>query len=235
MIPLPNRVERWGLKLCLYLHRWAYEKANIFAVRYYGGVHPKHFLTGIHDFFLKHSQTTDTVLDIGCGFGMIAADVAGKAKSVVAFDIDPAKIAEAKRLRSRPNLTYYVGEATKDLPKDDVFDVAISSGVLEHLHNPEEHLRAVARSARRLLLRVPNLKRSWTVLLCRELGMPYTCDPDHQCEYTVDTARTELERNGWVVKEIDTSEGEIWMVAQSLQLTSPVESETSTALAATRL
>jgi len=223
MIPLPKRLALWGLKMTLSLHRWSYLKAGAFAVRYYGGVHPKHWLTGIHTFILENIGPTDVVLDIGCGRGELTGDVADKAKEVVAFDLDPVKIEQARRLRSRPNLTYYVGEATRDLPPGRTFDVAIVSGLLEHLSNRDEFLQATSRLASRMILRLPDLHRSWTVLVSRELGIPYTCCPDHRIEYTVESARRELERNGWQVESLVTAEGEIRIVARSLQVATPDE------------
>ncbi len=234
MIRWPRRVAWWGLRASLRLHHWSYNQANAFALRYYG-VHPKHRLTGIHQFFLERIEPGDAVLDIGCGQGVIAASLATKAGTVVAFDQSPAAIRDAIRLRSQPHVTYYVGEATRDLPKDRRFDVAVSSGVLEHLENRAEHLQAVAGLARRLLMRLPNLRRSWTVLLCQELGLPFACDPDHKCEYTVESARQELEENGWRVELIDTSEGEIRLAARSLRFDAPAAADSARGFASSEL
>lgn len=212
-MPLSRPIVRRILKLCFALHGWAYDTASRFARQYYG-MHPKHLFNSYHAFFLRHVRPTDVVVDIACGRGEVTVDVAERVHSVVAFDAEAASIAEARRLRSRPNIEYYVGEATRGLPAGRVFDVAISSNILEHLPNPDEHLRAVARIARLLLLRVPNLNRSWTVHVRRDLGMWYFSDPTHHREYTEESARAALEGAGWAVESVETSD-ELWVVARS--------------------
>src|SRR3990172_8743638 len=46
------------------------------AVRYGGGVHPKHKLTRYHDFFVQRIRWGDRVLDVGCRTGEVALEIA---------------------------------------------------------------------------------------------------------------------------------------------------------------
>ena len=50
-------------------------------------LHPKHRLMNYHQFFLDHIRPTDRVLDIGCGNGALAYDLAGKTAHVTGIDL----------------------------------------------------------------------------------------------------------------------------------------------------
>ena len=64
------------------------------AMAYGGGQHPKHRLTDYHGFFTGHIADDARVLDIGCGYGAVAASIAADApgRHVTGIDIDPANI-----------------------------------------------------------------------------------------------------------------------------------------------
>ena len=40
------------------------------------GGHPKHRLTGYHEFFTRNIKRGESIVDIGCGMGTVAFDVA---------------------------------------------------------------------------------------------------------------------------------------------------------------
>ncbi len=52
------------------------------------GIHPKHKLIKYHQFFLENINAESLILDIGCGPGVLAYELAKKAKPVVAIDIN---------------------------------------------------------------------------------------------------------------------------------------------------
>lgn len=87
------------------------------------------------------SQMTDdpskSVMEIGCGSGMKAYDLARKCKmKVLATDIDPEEIAKAKRDYQLPNLEFMVVDST-ELDRTDVnsFDYVVGNGILHHLYH----------------------------------------------------------------------------------------------------
>jgi 2-polyprenyl-3-methyl-5-hydroxy-6-metoxy-1,4-benzoquinol methylase len=177
------------------------------------GVHPKHRLMNYHQFFVDNVSNTDSVLDIGCGQGMVAADIAKKAKRVVGIDFEAKKIAWAQRTYNAPNLTFIVGDALKDLPNQS-FDVVVLSNVLEHIDKREEFLRSIQPLARTFLIRVPMITRDWKVLYKKEIGLDYRLDDTHFIEYTQDELLGELTRTNYRISSLTVRFGEFWVVAE---------------------
>jgi SAM-dependent methyltransferase len=199
----PPTLLRW---LCR-LDNALYRAISLVAIRYDGGLHPKHRLTGYHDFFVER------VGDVGCGVGALAADLARlKGAVVTGVDMDGAVVAEACRLRRDPRLTFLHVDA-RSLPAAP-FDVVILSNVLEHLDDRVDFLRDVVARATptRLLVRVPLFERDWRVPLKQELGIDFRLDPTHRIEYTLERLDAEIAEGGLRVQERQVRWGEIWAV-----------------------
>jgi len=66
------------------------------AVEYGSGIHTKHRHMRYHDFFVERISTGERVLDMGCGIGALAHDVAEKAgANVVGIDLNADNIAHS--------------------------------------------------------------------------------------------------------------------------------------------
>lgn len=181
------------------------------AIRYDGGTHAKHRLTRYHDFFVDRIGPDDKALDAGCGMGEVAFDIADRTGAhVLAMDLNPDKIAQAKERFAHPLVEYRVG----DILKGDAggpFDVVVLSNTLEHLPNRPEFLARLVKDGRpRLLVRVPLFERDWKTPLRRELGLEWRSDPTHETEYTLETFKAEIEGAGLVVAHQEVRWGEIW-------------------------
>ena len=75
----------------------------------------------------------DRVLDVGCGEGMLALDLADRAGQVVGLDVHEPTIEVARRDAARGNITYVVGDLlTADLEPGS-FDAVVSIAALHHL------------------------------------------------------------------------------------------------------
>lgn len=197
--------------IVLHIHNWAYKTVTRLAVRAGDGLHPKHRLMNYHAFFVDRVLETDRVLDIGCGNGALAFDVAKKAKEVVAIDLEPKNIEKATRSFSRKNISYRVADATKDLG-GEVFDVILLSNVLEHIEHRVEFLQKIRSLAPKILLRVPMIDRDWLTLYKKELGVEWRLDPTHFTEYTLEMFMSELAVAGFKIQSYSIQFGEIWCV-----------------------
>jgi len=99
-----------------------------------------------------------SLLDVGCGEGVLVHDWAGRLGDgrVVGVDLEEESIQAGWAERRAPNLEYRV-VASADLPfAENEFDLATAIEVLEHLPDPEHTLAEMARCAERhLLVSVP--------------------------------------------------------------------------------
>ena len=182
------------------------------SVAYDGGVHTKHRHIRYHDFFVNRIRPAERVLDIGCGIGVVAHDIAEKAEAeVVGVDLSETNITAARRRYAHPGVRYVVGDALQALPGER-FDVVVLSNVLEHLSSRPEFLRRMQSTAQpsRLLIRVPLFERDWRVPLKRELGVDWRLDPTHETEYTLESFAEEMTAAGLRITHQEVRWGEIW-------------------------
>jgi SAM-dependent methyltransferase len=206
-------IYRFFLKQGLRLHNWLYRVISILAIKVEGGIHPKHRLMNYHQFFLDNISSSDTILDIGCGNGALAYDLAGKAKFVTGIDIVERNIIKAREKYNQVNIKYLVGDATKGL-KGQKFDVIILSNVLEHIEARIAFLGQIKGLAGKYLIRVPMFDRDWLTLYKKELGIEWRLDKTHFTEYTELSFREEMKRAGYSVESLSVRFGEIWAVVK---------------------
>jgi 2-polyprenyl-3-methyl-5-hydroxy-6-metoxy-1,4-benzoquinol methylase len=128
----------------------------------YGSDNPlvKRLMAGFHGAFdeLWAKAAPESVLDVGCGEGVLTVEWAERLRDgrVVGIDLDDPKLRAEWEERSRPNLEFRVEEATSLSFSDDEFDLACAIEVLEHVPEPEATVAEMARVARgHLLVSVP--------------------------------------------------------------------------------
>lgn len=83
-----------------------------------------------------------TVLDVGCGLGVVSLYLSQIAKKVVAFDIQKAR--EWKKYKKK-NLSFHVANAEKMPFRDNIFDGVYLQDVLHHVKHPEKVLKEIDR------------------------------------------------------------------------------------------
>lgn len=204
-----------SLRRLLTLHDDLYLRIDQLAIAYDDGVHVKHRLMRYHDFFVDRVRPGERVLDVGCGKGELAHDLADRAEAVVVgLDPDRAYLDFARARFAHPRLTLVEGRAPDDVGRDP-YDVVVLSNVLEHVDRRVELLRVLRErtGAQRFLVRVPMENRDWLVPLRRELGLPFFGDPTHFVEYTAETFESELADAGLAVRHVQVQWGELWAEA----------------------
>jgi SAM-dependent methyltransferase len=201
-----------ALRMLFRLDAELYSLQGKTAVAYGNGTHPKHRHLNYHDFFIQRIQSSQRVLDIGCGIGAVAFDVAQKTGAqVVGIDFSERNILQARSMYAHPLVEYRIGDALKELPGES-FNVVILSNVLEHLPERSDFLRRVQQIIKPeyILIRVPLFERDWRVPLKKELDVEWRLDPTHETEYTLESFAEEVSSAGLSVAHLEVRWGEIW-------------------------
>ena len=125
------------------------------------------------------------VLDLGSGFGHLAAAIAPRVRRILGVDHNPASVAAASNTYSHEDLAFETGDARRYLVESgEDFDVLLLSHVLEHLDDPGDFLTTFAPRFRYLFVEVPDFESSYLNLYREFLGLElsYT-DADHIHEF----------------------------------------------------
>jgi SAM-dependent methyltransferase len=90
-------------------------------------------------------RPTDTIIELGCGYGDRSIAVWNRENAIVGVDIlGPEEI-----VLDRPNFTYRQCDATDlSMYADGSFDVAFSFGLLEHIHPIARVVQAIREAQR---------------------------------------------------------------------------------------
>jgi 2-polyprenyl-3-methyl-5-hydroxy-6-metoxy-1,4-benzoquinol methylase len=119
----------------------------------YGSRNPvvRRLMSGFHSDLdeLMELARPRTLLDVGCGEGVLTAEWAERFCSgkVLGIDLDDPKLAAEWDKRRRPNLDFRSEEATSLPFADGEFELAAAIEVLEHVPEPERTLAEMARVA----------------------------------------------------------------------------------------
>ncbi|OHA59650.1 MAG: hypothetical protein A2589_02215 [Candidatus Vogelbacteria bacterium RIFOXYD1_FULL_46_19] len=202
---------RMIINLLARCHNYCHHKIAELASILEGGFHPKHRITQYHKFFVDQVESDDSVLDVGCGIGLLSYKVAQKAKKVVGIDFSEKNINYARNHYQHSNLEFVLGDVTTyKFPGQ--FDKIILSNVLEHIDDRVNLLKVLRRISNTILFRVPMEDRDWLTVYKKECGLEYRLDITHRLEYRLETIEEELAAAGWKIDKHRVVWGEFWAI-----------------------
>jgi len=144
----------------------------------------------------------ERVLDAGTGTGALAFAIAPLVREVVAVDLVPQMLAEARRRAAEfPNVTFVEGDVTRLPPGLGPFDVAASVRTLHHVARPELVIAELTRAARpggRILV-VDQVAPSDPVVALELNRFEQARDPSHTRALQDVDLRQSFEANGLVL------------------------------------
>jgi ubiquinone/menaquinone biosynthesis C-methylase UbiE len=150
---------------------------------------------------LAKPQKGDTVLDVACGPGIVACELAKFVSHVTGIDITPAMIEQAKQMqkeRKLHNTTWKIGDIIT-LPFDDSsFSLVITRYSFHHLLNPlkvlGEMIRVCKPDGRIVIIDVtPEFSKANEYNSVEKLR-----DPSHVKAFTFKELRSMMEESGLV-------------------------------------
>jgi len=112
----------------------------------------KQYLQAEIDFVLNHIKSTDTVLELGCGYGRVLKPLTQKAKTVFGIDSSLANIKAAHKYLSRcDNIQLYTMNAVELAFKKNSFDkvICIQNGISAFHVDPEKLMDESLRVAKK--------------------------------------------------------------------------------------
>lgn len=203
------------LKIFVFIHNISYKLIAKVAIKLNNGVHPKHDIMKYHQFFINNINDSDEIIDIGCGKGENAFDIASKAKFVTGIDFKKQNIDIAKLRYKLKNLEYIVGDALNYNFENKKFDKIVLSNVLEHIDKRIDFLKDLHQISNIILLRVPMITREWLSVYKKNQNLEYRLDPTNHIEYELDGLKKELSEGGWKISNYSIQFGEFWGVVKS--------------------
>lgn len=113
-----------------------------------------------------------SVLDVGCGNGIISLQLGKDGFKIKGIDVSEKAIQKAKATNPFPNVSFEVADAEKLKASGETFDAIICSEVLEHLNQPGRllgELLPILKDQGILLVTVPNGKGPREVLVTKPM------------------------------------------------------------------
>jgi SAM-dependent methyltransferase len=140
------------------------------------------------DFLRRHLRPEQTVLDLGCKYGVLARLIAPLVEEIVGVDHDAAALGVARRENSADNVSYIDADALEYLTSSKRrFDVLLLSHILEHIDDPDAFLARFAPFFRFVYIELPDFEADYFGHYRTALGstLNYT-DTDHVAEFDRD-------------------------------------------------
>lgn len=93
-------------------------------------------------------SNVSNILEIGCGIGLVCANLTEKYKwNVIGIDVDPEQIEIAKKKYiENDKLRFFIADATKLSFEDNEFEIILSFDVLHHISTWDKVLNEVKRT-----------------------------------------------------------------------------------------
>lgn len=155
---------------------------------------------------LRHIEVRDgdSILDVGCGLGVLLEAISNPTVKKTGIDIDPECVEISRKYVPEADLR--VADAC-DLPFQDAsFDIVTAMCLLEHVDNPTamvKEMQRVCKKGGRAMFSTPNIGRPLRLMLATQKKRKIDY-PGHKQGWDHHLLTHLLESNGWKVERIVT-------------------------------
>ena len=159
-------------------------------------------------------RKTNKMLDVGCGPGLFLIEAKKRGWEVYGTEFTDNQLAYL----NDKGINTLKGKLTNDSFEDELFDVIISSEVIEHINNPVEEMKHFYRLLRKgglVYITTPNFNAIERFLLKGNYEIIEY--PEHLCYYTPKTIDLLLTKNGFKKLKITSTGISIAQIKKSLK------------------
>lgn len=159
-------------------------------------------------------RKTNKMLDVGCGPGLFLIEAKKRGWEVFGTEYTNNQIEYLKQ----KGINTYQGKLTSEAFEPEMFDIIISSEVIEHINNPVEeltHFNRILRKGGLVYITTPNFNAIERYLLRGDYEIIEY--PNHLCYYTKTTLNLLLEQQGFKKLKLTTTGISVARVKRSLK------------------
>lgn len=159
-------------------------------------------------------RETNKILDVGCGPGIFLIEAKKRGWEVYGTEYTDKQIEYLKQ----KGINTFQGKLTDIAFAPDMFDIIISSEVIEHINNPVEemtHFNRLLRKGGLVYITTPNFNALERFLLKGDYEIIEY--PNHLCYYTKKTLNLLLKQHGFKKLKLTTTGISIARVKRSLK------------------
>lgn len=159
-------------------------------------------------------RKTNKMLDVGCGPGLFLIEAKKRGWEVYGTEFTDNQLAYL----NKKGINTLKGKLNNNSFKDEMFDIIISSEVIEHINNPVEEVKHFNRLLRKggiVYITTPNFNALERYLLKGDYEIIEY--PEHLCYYTPKTINLLLTQNGFKKLKITTTGISLARIKKSLK------------------
>lgn len=177
---------------------------------------------------IPRNKQPKIILDIGCGSGAYAYEVAKRFTNAIVKGIDLDIVVAVSRWPSLPNLTFEIGDATK-LVENNHYDLIYCIDVIDDIQNWELALENFKESLKKygfLYIHFPKHPRIVHVLKIKQLNEYWGKDASYShAQCSGDDLKANLKKLGFDIIYESTTHRRIAVLAQEISLLLLMKSE----------
>lgn len=125
----------------------------------------------VDDVLVRYKKRDATILDVGCGPGLLTKEFAFRSRKFFVKGIDISRVAvnmAKKNCKELPNTSFFVGDVNRIPFPSNSFDIVVCKDTLHHFNDPKQAIREMLRVVKKDgVIYIQDLRRDvpWYLLM----------------------------------------------------------------------